>query len=137
MNRAETQIALQGFFDRAACATVADAALATEYIEALRGYLSKSEEDFEPVDIWSIEEYERVCEYVHNNFSWIANASVASEALADANALLNAHKVFLRANGLLPEYLTQRPNPSFQRTPDGAAEFARSTAKSHVREEQA
>jgi hypothetical protein len=125
MNRAETQLTLQGFFDRAACATAADAALAAAYIEALRGYLSRLEEDFEPVDAWSVEEYERVCEYIHNNFEWIATPSVASEALADANALLNAHKDFLSENGLLPEYLTKRPNPSFQRTPNGAAEFAR------------
>ena len=79
MNRAETQLALQGFFDRAACATVADA----------------------------------------------TSSAVASSALADANELLNTHKGFLNENGLLPGYLAQRPNPSFKRTPNGAAEFAR------------
>lgn len=128
MNRAETQLTLQGFLDRAACATVADAALAAAYLEALRGYLSRLGEDFEPVDAWSVEEYERVCEYIHNNIEWIANPAVASETLADANALLKTHKDFLSENGLLPEYLTQRPNPSFQRTPSGAAEFARCTS---------
>jgi len=125
VNRAETQLALQRFFDRAACATVADATLAESYVEALRSYLSKQEEDFEPIDAWSVEEYERVCEFVNNNFEWIANPSVASGALADANELLNTHKAFLNENGLLPEYLKQRPNPSFRWRPNGAAEFAR------------
>lgn len=125
MNRAETQSTLSTFFDRVACATVADAALAAAYVEALRGYLANLENDFEPIDSWSIEEYERVCEFIHNNFKWTANPEVAAKALADAHALLGSHKAFLAENEILPDYLTQRPNPSFQRTPTGAAEFAR------------
>lgn len=125
MNRAETQFTLQRFFNRVACATVADATLAKTYIEALRGYLNELEAEFEPIDVWSIEEYERVCEFTNNNFEWLANSSVASGALADANELLNTHKAFLEENGLLPEYLTQRPDPSFRWTPEGVAEFAR------------
>ena len=109
VNRAETQFALQRFFDRVACAAVADATLAESYVEALRGYLSKLEADFEPIDPWSVGEYERVREFVENNFEWIANPWVASGALADANELLNAHKAFLEANRLLPDHLMQRP----------------------------
>ena len=123
MNRAETQLALQRFFDQAACATVADAALAAGYIQALGAYLSRLEENLEHVDVWSIEEYERVCEYIHNNFERLANPSVAFEALADANELLNRHKTFVNENGFLPEYLTQRPDPKFERLPGGAIEF--------------
>lgn len=125
MNRAETKFALDQFYDRLVCSTVADATLAQTYVETLSAYLANLEEDFEPIDAWSVEEYERVAEYTHNNFQWIANPDVASNALADAHASICSHCAFLIENGLLPEYLLQRPNPSFQRTPDGAAEFAR------------
>lgn len=125
MNRAETQFTLERFFVRIAGATVADATLAKTYIEALRGYLDELEAEFEPIDVWSVEEYEHVCEFTHNNFQWLANSSVASGALADAYELLSTHKAFLGDNGLLPEYLAQRPNPSFRWTADGAAEFTR------------
>ena len=80
MNRAETQLALRGFFDRAACATVADAALAASYIEAIRGNLSQLEEDFAPVDAWSVEEYERVCEYDKLKVTRILNNVLAGSA---------------------------------------------------------
>jgi hypothetical protein len=119
MNRAETQITLQGFFDRLACATVADADLAKAYVDALSNYLRSLAADWQAVDIWTIEEYEQACEFVHNNAQWILNSPIALNALADASGLLAAHKVFLTENGLLPEPFAHRPNPSFSRTPAG------------------
>lgn len=123
MNRAETKFALDQFYGRLVCATVANEALAQAYVQTLRVYLAKLEEDFGPIDAWSVDEYEHVSEYTHNNLQWIANPEVASGCLADAHALFCAHRTFLVENGLLPEYLTKRPNPSFQWTPGGAVEF--------------
>jgi hypothetical protein len=119
MNRAETQTILQRFHDRRACATVADEDLAKAYVDALANYLVTLAEDWRPVDIWSIEEYEQVCKYVHNNAQWILNSSIALGALADANSLLGAHKIFLAENGLLPEVLAHRPNAAYGRTSTG------------------
>jgi trans-aconitate methyltransferase len=118
MNRAETQFALQAFFDRLACATVADEALAKAYVDALAHYLAALTDDGQAVDIWSIEEYERVCESVHHNAQWILGASIAQEALADANRLLAAHKLFLAESGSL-EAVADRPRPAYGRTPTG------------------
>jgi hypothetical protein len=123
MNRAETQNTLQRLFDRLACATVADEQLAQAYVDALASYLATLADDWQPVDIWSIEEYERVCEFVHNNDQWILNSSIALDALADANSLLAAHKMFLSENGLLPEALDDRPASFYVRTPTGNVGF--------------
>jgi hypothetical protein len=123
MNRAETQNTLQRLFDRLACATVADEQLAQAYVDALASYLATLADDWQPVDIWSIEEYERVCEFVHNNDRWILNPSIALDALADANSLLAAHKMFLADNGLLPEALNDRPASFYVRTPTGEVKF--------------
>lgn len=123
MNRAETQNTLQRFFDRLACATVADEQLAKAYIAVLASYLETSAADWQPVDIWSVEEYEKVCEFVHNNDRWILNSSIALNALADANSLLAAHKTFLAENGILPEALADRPVSFYVRSSTGDVEF--------------
>jgi hypothetical protein len=117
MTGAETQITLKRFFNRLACATVADEGLAKAYVDTLTNYLAALVEDWQPVDLWSIDEYEQVCEFVHNNAQWILNCSIALNTLADAGSLLAAHKMFLTENGLLQETLARRPHSSFSPTP--------------------
>lgn len=93
VNRAETQFALQRFFDRVACATVADVTLAESYVEVLRGYLSKLEADFEPNDPWSVGEYARVCEFVNNNFEWIASRQQTLRRPPKTAAVAPGHQI--------------------------------------------
>ena len=83
----------------------------------------KLEDDIEPLDSWSIQEYERVCEFIKNNFNWIANPEIASQAMADAYTLIGSHKSFLKEHGFFPDHLKKRPSPSFQWTPTGTVEF--------------
>jgi len=125
MNRAETKFALERFRDRLMCASVADTAFAETYVQAIRGYLVELEDAFEAIDVWSVEEYERLCEYLTNNDQLISEACTAKEALAEVHKLLVAHKAFLSSNGLLPRHLDERPNPAFQLSPAGRLELKR------------
>jgi hypothetical protein len=114
MNRAETQSSLQIFFDRLACVQVADPALGKAYVDALRAYVDQLAQGFDDIDQWTVEEYERVCDYVNNNRQWILHAEVALETLAAAYAVLSAHRQFLQQNGALEESLVRAPSPSYR-----------------------
>ena len=123
MNRAETQSSLQAFFDRLACAQVADAALGLAYVGALRAYIDQLAQGFDDIDPWTVEEYERVCEYVNNNRQWILHAELALETLAAAHAVLAAHRQFLLQNGALEEGLVRAPSPAFRHQADAQPAF--------------
>jgi hypothetical protein len=91
-NRAETQATLQAFHSRLACAQVADRALGTAYLDALRAYAHQVAQYFEEIDLWTIGEFEEVREYVNNNCQWILHAEVAVEILAAAHTILTGHR---------------------------------------------
>lgn len=50
MSRTVVQQTLSKFFDRAACATVADMGFMRSYISSLNSYISEPEECFDPID---------------------------------------------------------------------------------------
>ncbi len=110
MSRADVQLSLSDFFDRAACATVADEALLVAYISSLSAYIAELESTFDPIDEWSVQELERVSEYVHHNRQWVSGGDQAIQLLGVALSAIDRHKDFLESNGLLPEYLRERPN---------------------------
>lgn len=114
MPRAYVQQTLSNFFDRAACATVADEDLLTAYISSLDRYIEELEETFDPIDEWSVNELERVYEYVLQNRQWILGSDRAIELLATAQTAIDLHKDFLTAHGLLPDYLLDGPGNSFK-----------------------
>lgn len=123
MNRADTQFALQRFFDTLACASHADPILAAAYLEALSGYLRSLEEDLEEVDTWSVEEYERACEFVFHNARWIQNHAVAADTLAAAQSSFAAHRRVLIEQGLVLSSLEGRPATAYQYSDSGVPEF--------------
>ena len=117
MNRADIQLSLSSFFDRAACATVADEALLRAYLSSLNSYIAELESGFDPIDDWSVQELERVSEYILHNRQWVAGSELAIQLLAAAFLAIDRHKDFLTSNGLLPEHLRERPNNSFKPKP--------------------
>ncbi len=117
MSRAEVQLSFSSFFDKAACATVVDEALLHSYISSLSSYIAELESGFDPIDNWSVQELERASEFVLHNRQWVAHSDKAIELLSDAFSIVDRHKDFLAKNGLLPEYLWERPNNSFNPKP--------------------
>ena len=114
MNRARVQELLSLFFERAACATVADCGMAHDYLHALRAHLAQLEENYDPLDVWSVLELERVSSYLFHNKQWILGADQASVILGDAFEVVEQHRQFLFHHGLLPEHLASRPENGFK-----------------------
>jgi hypothetical protein len=106
MTRAEVSIAFTSFFDRAVCATVADAELARVYIATLRSYIEALEASFEPLDQWSVLELVRAIEFLRADERWVLGATEALIHMAQASQLIDQHKEFLDRHGLLPAYLS-------------------------------
>jgi hypothetical protein len=123
MHRADTQHSLQAFHDRLACAQLADTALGEAYLAALRAYVDGLADSFEDIDPWSIAEYERVCEYLHNNREWIRDAAAAADILAAAHDVFAAHRRFLLGNGASAASLVREPSPSFRNRTSAPPEF--------------
>jgi hypothetical protein len=125
MSRADVQQSLSTFFDRAACATVADEALLATYLSSLGAYITELEEAFEPIDDWSVQELQRVSEYILHNRQWVLGSDQAIQLLAVAYSAIDRHKEFLATNGLLPDYLGEMPNNSFEADGSAAAQLQR------------
>lgn len=123
MNRADTQFTLQAFFDRLAAGQIADAALGEAYVAALRAYAGRLAQDDDDIDQWTVEEYERACEYLHNNSQWILHADVAARTLAAAHAVFAGHRSCLLQNGASEENLAAEPHPSYRQMRGAAPEF--------------
>jgi hypothetical protein len=105
MTRAEVSFAFSSFFDRAVCATVADANLARAYVAALQAYIQDLEGKYQAIDQWSVLELERAREFLCGDERWVLGATEALSQMAQARQLLEKHIAFLRDHGLLPEYL--------------------------------
>jgi len=125
MNRAEAKFAFDRFRDRLACSSVVDATLGETYVQMMKEYLVDLEGAYEAIDVWSVEEYEGLCEYLSNNDQWVSDALAAKETLAKVHDLLVLHKAFLSSNGVLPSYLDLRPSPAYQLSPSGNLELRR------------
>jgi hypothetical protein len=105
MTRSQVYFAFTAFFDRAVCATIADANLARAYVESIRLHIESSEASFQPIDEWSVQELRRATQFLHSEERWVLEATGALVQLAQATQMLEQHKQFLREHGLLPEYL--------------------------------
>ena len=117
MNRARVQGTLNLFFGRAGCVSIADRGLANDYLEALRGYLAELKENFDPLDVWSVQELEHATNYLFYNKQWISGADEASLILGEAFDAIEEHRQFLFRHGLLPGHLASGPNNSFKPNP--------------------
>ncbi|AOR65478.1 hypothetical protein [Pectobacterium wasabiae] len=105
MNRGLVQQAFDAFFNRAACATVADVNLFQLYLSELRAYIAELEQAYDPVDQWSLGELKRVEEFLLYNQQWVAGAEKIQEPLQQAFAVIAQHRRFLEEHDLLPDYL--------------------------------
>ncbi|WP_233968115.1 hypothetical protein [Pectobacterium polaris] len=113
MNRGLVQQAFNAFFDRAACATVADFDLFQRYLSELRAYIAELEQAYDAVDQWSLGELEKAAEFLLYNQQWIASVEQIKEPLQEAFAIIVQHRVFLDEYGLLPDYLEIMPENVF------------------------
>ncbi|WP_445499679.1 hypothetical protein [Pectobacterium brasiliense] len=113
MNRGLVQQAFNAFFNRAACATVADFDLFQHYLSELRTYIAELELAYDPIDQWSLAELEKVAEFLRYNQQWIAGAEKIKVPLQQAFAIIAQHRVFLDEYGLLPDYLDVMPENVF------------------------
>ncbi|MCA5921844.1 hypothetical protein LES60_21735 [Pectobacterium brasiliense] len=113
MNRGLVQQAFNVFFNRAACATVADFDLFQRYLSELRTYIAELELAYDPIDQWSLAELEKVAEFLRYNQQWIAGAEKIKVPLQQAFAIIAQHRVFLDEYGLLPDYLDVMPENVF------------------------
>jgi len=109
MNRARVQESLKLFSDRAVCACIADCGLAREYLDAFAGYLAQLEENYDPLDEWSVLELEQIAEYLFLNKQWVSGAEEASLILAQAFDAIEKHRQFLIHHDLLPDHLARVP----------------------------
>lgn len=113
MNRGLVQQAFNAFFDRSACAMVADFDLFQRYLSEFRTYIAELELAYDPVDQWSLGELEKAAEFLQYNQQWIAGAEQIKEPLQQAFAIIAQHRVFLDEYGLLPDYLDVIPENVF------------------------
>ena len=113
MNRGLVQQAFNAFFNRAACATVADFDLFQCYLSELRTYIAELELAYDPVDQWSLAELEKTAEFLRYNQQFIAGAEQIKAPLQQAFAIIAQHRVFLDEYGLLPDYLDVMPKNVF------------------------
>ncbi|MBS4431958.1 hypothetical protein E2566_11405 [Pectobacterium punjabense] len=113
MNRGLVQQAFNAFFDRTACATVADIALFQRYLSELRAYIAELEQAYDPVDQWSIGELKKTAEFLLHNQQWIAGAEQMQDPLQQAFEIIAQHRRFLDSHGLLPDYLDVMPENVF------------------------
>ncbi|MEI7087125.1 hypothetical protein WCU61_13675 [Pectobacterium versatile] len=113
MNRGLVQQAFNAFFDRAACAMVADFDLFQRYLSEFRAYIAELELAYDPVDQWSLGELEKAAEFLQYNQQWIAGAEQIKAPLQQAFAIIVQHQVFLDGYGLLPDYLDVIPENAF------------------------
>ncbi|MEQ9891944.1 hypothetical protein [Pectobacterium aroidearum] len=116
MNRGLVQQSFNAFFDRAACATVADLDLFQRYLSELRAYVAELEQVYDPVDRWSLEELEKAAEFLLYNQQWIAGAEKIKAPLQRAFAIIVLHREFLKECDLLPDYLEVMPENVFSDT---------------------
>ncbi|RRO08042.1 hypothetical protein [Pectobacterium aquaticum] len=113
MNRGLVQQAFNAFFERAACATVADIELFQRYLSELRAYITELELAYDPVEQWSLEELEKAAEFLQYNQQWIVGAEQIKAPLQQAFVIITQHRVFLDEYGLLPDYLDVIPENAF------------------------
>ena len=117
MNRSRVQGTLNLFFGRAGCVSIADRGLAKDYLEALRGYLAQLEENYDSLDVWSVQELEHATNYLFCNKQWISGADEASLILGEAFDAIEQHRHFLFCHDLVPDHLASGPNNSFKPCP--------------------
>lgn len=109
MNRAQVQQTFNAFFERAACAMVADVTLVQHYLTALQAYIVALEQEYDAIDQWSLQELEHATEFLLHNQQWITDARLLQEPLQQAFTAIGRHRIFLAEHGLMPDYLVSIP----------------------------
>lgn len=105
MSRAEIYFLFSKLFDRITCATVADPALARQYVVELGSHVARLEAEVQAIDQWSVSELDRAVEYLRNNQQWVLGSAEVMALLESARGMIDRHKSFLRQHGVLPDYL--------------------------------
>ncbi|WP_233969842.1 hypothetical protein [Pectobacterium versatile] len=113
MNRGLVQQAFNAFFDRTACAMVADFDLFQRYLSEFRAYIAELELAYDPVDQWALGELGKAAEFLQYNQQWIAGAEQIKAPLQQAFVIISQHRMFLDEYGLLPDYLDVIPENAF------------------------
>ncbi|WP_233973408.1 hypothetical protein [Pectobacterium versatile] len=107
------QQAFNAFFDRTACAMVADFDLFQRYLSEFRAYIAELELAYDPVDQWALGELGKAAEFLQYNQQWIAGAEQIKAPLQQAFVIISQHRMFLDEYGLLPDYLDVIPENAF------------------------
>src|ERR1700730_7457653 len=105
MGRSEVYFSFSKLFDRATCATVADADLAQQYLAILKSYVASLEAEVRAIDPWSVQELDRALEYLRSNQQRVLGSGEVIVLLQEAREIIDEHKGFLRQHGILPDYL--------------------------------
>lgn len=109
MNRGLVQQAFNAFFDRTACAMVADVTLFQHYLSALQKYIVVLEQEYDVIDKWTLQELEKAAEFLLYNQQWITSAEHIKTPLQQAFTVVAQHRLFLEQHGLAPDYLVAMP----------------------------
>ncbi|THE62362.1 hypothetical protein [Vibrio parahaemolyticus] len=105
MNRAAVSHSISDFFNRLACALVADYQLLEQVCIDLDEYIENLEESFDSLDSYTLNELCKISSYRFHNRNFIIEKVELSGLFVRIENTIMSHARFLEEHGMTPEYL--------------------------------